>query len=86
MKTLRMARNIAALVILGATFVLSRPGAVFSQQAAAVSTVCTTKVGYYACIYNPDGTCSDAKCASGASCANLGCVKVSHSCDKPKCF
>jgi hypothetical protein len=70
MKTLRLLRNIAALFILVAALLLSRPGVEFAGTRS-----CAFRLGFNGCIFSADGSCQDVgKCNPGQPCANFGCT------------
>lgn len=73
MKTLRMARNIAALFILLMGLLASHPG-VGHAQARSVK-LCGYKPGSNGCYPSKGGGCLEGqKCKQGEPCQNWGCV------------
>jgi hypothetical protein len=82
MKTLRLFRNLAALFILGAAVLVTRPSVGSSKEPAGYwfcwSDGSTTNG--YNCTFNSDGTCSQTKCKSGQPCNNYKCSDDSSVC------
>lgn len=75
MKTLRRARNIAALFIFAMALLSLRPG---MAVAHAANKTCGYKKGSSVCFTDANGRCQDVPCRStkpgGGFCPNQGCV------------
>ena len=72
MKTLRIARNIAALFIVLMGLLASQPG--FGGVQPDRPRVCGYKPGANGCFNNGPGPCQETKCVKGGPCADWGCV------------
>ena len=76
MKTLRLARNIAALSIFAMALLSLRPAMAVAH--AANRKTCGYKKGSSVCFSDASGTCQDVPCRSvkggGGFCPNFGCV------------
>jgi len=72
MKTLRLARNIAALFILGVALLASQTGVGLSQAANGKS--CGYKPGH-SCYIDSNNQCRESGCGrSPFGCPNSGCI------------
>ncbi len=72
MKTLRIARNVAALFILLMGLLAAQPGV---GRVQANSRGCGLKFGANGCFFTANGTCQETKCVKGGPCADWGCVQ-----------
>ena len=74
MKTLRLARNLAALFILVMALLSLRPGVGVAHAASGKS--CGHKKGYFSCSIDASGNCTESKCAHRSifGCPDYGCM------------
>ena len=81
MKTLRRARNIAALFIFGMAVLALQPG--FSVVHASQKNVCyyPGKTGFN-CNFDSNGNCYETKCVTGQPCTDGSCSQTPK---PPKC-
>ena len=77
MKTLRTARNIAALFIFAMALLSLRPG-MGVAHAAVKGKICGYKKGSSVCFTDANGNCQEVPChnagKTGGFCPDMGCV------------